>query len=178
MKINFKTRKFAAGVLAAIAISFFVPCIFYYDISKHNVEVQEKSPLFPYSNYDYMTIEDSFYNIDGNMDVVPAYFRTDFASIPKVFWLVEAPYKASFIYASIWHDYYYTCPNGIHRKTIDEVFYTLLRTEGNSLYTSLKMYIAVRLFGWTHFNNGAECKEIEIQIEDDAKFYKQENPNE
>lgn len=127
MKINLKTRKWAACVVAAVAVTFFIPCVFYYGIEKHDVDVQEKAPLFPYSNYDYMTTEDSFYTIDDNLDVVPAFFRTDFASIPRIFWLVEAPYKASFIYASIWHDYYYTCPNNIPRKKIDEVFYALLR---------------------------------------------------
>jgi len=35
---------------------------------------KKKDPVFPYENYDYMTTEDTFYAIDNNYNVVPAFF--------------------------------------------------------------------------------------------------------
>ena len=178
MKLTPKARKFLFAGVAAFAMSFMSANVFYHDIKHHEVEVQEKSPLFPYAKYDYMTTEDTFYEIDGELDSVPAFFRTDFASIPKILWFVDAPYKASFVYPALWHDYNYTCPGNIPRKDIDDVFYDLLRAEGNSIYTSLKMYMAVRLFGFRHFANNQNCKDYLLQKEQDKNYYEEENPNE
>ena len=147
------------------------------NIVPHDVDVQEKSPVFPYENYDYMTTEDTFYSIDKNYTVIPAFFRTDFASIPKVLWFVDAPYKASFIYPALWHDYFYSCPNKKSRKEIDDIFFLLLINEQNSLYNSFKMYLAVRLFGSSHFKDNGICEEVVIQIEKDEQYYNKENAN-
>lgn len=172
-----KSGKYILTLTMLIGIPFMSANIFYHDIQHHEVEIQEKSPLFPYSKYDYMTTEDTFYTIDGNPDVVPSFFRTDFASIPKALWFIDAPYKASFIYPAVWHDFNYTCPGNLSRKEIDDIFYDLLRYEGNSIYTSLKMYIAVRIFGFNHFAKNQNCKDLVIQQEVDEKFYSEENSN-
>lgn len=177
MKLNKKTRIFLLSIGSILVIGLMAANVFYHDIKMHNVDIQDKSPLFPYSNYDYMTTEETFYVIDEKLDSIPAFFRTDFASIPKIFWFVEAPYKASFVYAAIWHDYYYTCPGKIPRKEIDDVFYHLLRAEGNSAFTSLKMYMAVRLFGYFRFSENQICEDLLIQQESDELFYRKENPD-
>ena len=177
MKLTKKTRILILALSSLSAITLMAMNVFYHDIKKHTVEIQDKSPLFPYTDYDYMTTEETFYNIDGKLDSIPAFFRTDFASIPKLFWFVEAPYKASFVYAAIWHDYYYTCPGKIPRKDIDDVFYHLLREQGNSMLSSLKMYIAVRIFGYFKFSENLSCHDLLIQQESDELFYREENPD-
>tara|TARA_R110000868_G_C10918340_1_gene765473 strand:- start:1352 stop:1891 length:540 start_codon:yes stop_codon:yes gene_type:complete len=177
MKTKNIFKKYGLIVFAIFVVVFFTATIALNEIQEYNVDVMEKSPVFPYQNYDYMTTEDTFYSIDKEYSVVPSYFRTDFASIPRVLWFIDAPYKASFIYPALWHDYNYSCPSKRTRKQIDDIFFWLLRNEQNSLYTSLKMYLAVRIFGMTHFNENGVCEDIVVQIENDEQYYKQENIN-
>lgn len=178
MELIKKGKKIILLGLVGGATLFLGANIFHYNIKFYDVDIQDKSPLFPYSNYDYMTVEETFYSINGKIESIPAFFRTDFASIPKVLWFIDAPYKASFVYPAIWHDFYYTCPGKIPRKNIDDVFYHLLRAEGNSVYTSLKMYIAVRMFGFRKFSANQSCDEVFVQQESNEEYYKRENPDE
>jgi len=156
-------------------IAYFGCAMMFQEIETYEVDVIEKSPLFPYQEYDYLTTEDTIYNINKESSVVPAFYRTDFASIPKALWFIDAPYKSSFVYPSIWHDYNYSCPEKRTRKEIDDMFFWLLRNEGNSLYSSLKMYIAVRIFGRSHFTENSVCEEIVVQKE--KEYYSKENSN-
>lgn len=177
MKVKDIFKRYGLIGFAIFAVVFFTGTIALNEIEEYNVDVMEKSPVFPYQNYDYMTTEDTFYSIDKEYSVVPSYFRTDFASIPRVLWFIDAPYKASFIYPALWHDYNYSCPSKRTRKQIDDIFFWLLRNEQNSLYTSLKMYLAVRIFGMSHFNENGVCEEVVVQLEKDAQYYYQENIN-
>lgn len=176
-KFRYKFKGYLLALVALIAVIYFTASIVLNNIQLHEVEILDKSPVYPYHNYDYMTTEDVYYSIDNTLIEVPAYFRTDFASIPKLFWFIEAPYKASLIYPAIWHDYMYSCSTNKTRKQIDDTFFWLLRYEQNSLLTSLKMYMAVRLFGGYYFDHPGTCGDMIIQIEKDkAKFHK-ENPD-
>lgn len=140
----------------------------------YNTDVIDKSPVLPYKSYDYMTTEVTEYKIDDKSDFVPAFFRTDFASIPQYLWFFDAPYKSEFVYASIWHDYRYSCPNGMQRKDIDDIFYSLLISEKAGTFKAAKMYLAVRLFGESHFYDG-DCSEIVYkEIQDDEIYYNEE----
>jgi hypothetical protein len=177
MKVKNIFKKYGLIGFGISAVVFFTATIVLDEIQEYTVDVVEKSPLFPYQNYDYMTTEDTFYSIDKKYSVVPSYFRTDFASIPRVLWFIDAPYKASFIYPALWHDYNYSCPSKRTRKQIDDIFFWLLRNEQNSLYTSLKMYLAVRIFGMSHFNENGVCEDIVVQMENDEQYYKEENIN-
>lgn len=174
---NINIKKYLLITSAIVAIFYFTGAILFKDIELHEVEILEKSPLFPASDYEYITTEESFYSIDKVVIEVPAYFRTDFASIPKALWFLEAPYKASFVFPAIWHDYMYTCAKNKSRKEIDDIFFWLLRYEQNSLFTSLKMYIAVRLFGGEYFKLPSSCKDMVIQEEVNKKQYDKENVN-
>jgi len=170
---NYKVRNALLVTFGFVAVIYFGLSITLRDIKIHDVEILEKSPLFPYDNYDYMITEEAIYTIDKKRMEIPAFFRTDFASIPQALWFIEAPYKSSFVYPAIWHDYMYLCSNNLSRKDIDDIFFSLLRYEQNSLFTSLKMYLAVRLFGSSYFNNNT-CSDTIIQEEMEHK-YKKEN---
>ena len=175
-KLNYKYRNYILGCLGLLSIVYFGASITLHDIKSHTVEILEKSPLFPYENYDYMTTEEAVFAIDGKRIEIPAYFRTDFASIPKALWFLEAPYNAKFVYPAIWHDYMYVCNDRLSRKDIDDIFFWLLRYEQNSLYTSVKMYLAVRLFGAKYYNEDS-CREVLIQEEVNENKYNRENKN-
>jgi len=177
MKLSYKAKTYMAAIAAAISITYFGISIGGGQISQHSVDIIEKSPLYPYDNYDYMTTEESYFVIDGVVMEVPAYFRTDFASIPSSLWFIDAPYKSSFVYPAIWHDFMYSCNTTMPRKQIDDVFFWLLRYEQNSLYTSLKMYLAVRVFGGSYFNNPGSCAEMVVQKEQNKSKYKKGNPD-
>ena len=90
--------------------------------------------------------------------------------------MIDAPYKASLVYPAIWHDYMYTCSTDKTRKQIDDTFFALLRYEQNSMWQSIKMYLAVRLFGGSYFNNPGSCAVASIQFEvNKAKHLKEDN---
>jgi len=155
--------------------SFFITSAVLNQIKLYQVDVESKGALLPYQNYNYMTTEETFYRINKNIDVIPSYFRTDFASIPQWLWFIEAPYKAEYVYASIWHDYHYSCPGKMNRKEIDDIFYNLLLNEQASPWSAIKMYIAVRLFGGSHFFQGEICDEIIVEeVAEDKEFYDKE----
>lgn len=169
MKRILGTTSFLMFGLLLIMSQIVVNAVFY------PVEVISKSPLLPYDDYDYMTTDVTLYRINNKDEAIPNYFRTDFASIPSAFWSLEAPYKSNLVYAAIWHDYNYSCPNGRERKEIDDIFYSLLIKEGTPAVSALSMYIAVRLFGGSHFFRNGLCDEIVIhEMEQDELLYKEE----
>lgn len=96
--------------------------------------------------------------IDGSLYEIPARFKTDLASIPKILWSFVAPQYASYVAPSILHDYLYSCGQYNSRKFADEVFYSALRDKGVNPVTAANFYWAVRLFGSSHFSaNNVNC---------------------
>lgn len=88
------------------------------------------------------------YAIDNKDIVVPAYFTTDLASVPRIFWLFIAPIGKHSI-AAVMHDYIYSkeCELNIHRKEADEMFYHVMLHCHVHKFTAKLMYYCVRLFG-------------------------------
>jgi len=97
--------------------------------------------------------------------IVPAGFRTDGASIPRVFWSTTgSPFNPDFSAASLIHDfgykhgYIYIIEHGkqkflpLSRKEHDKLFRDNLKIAGVGLYTRNKMYYGVRAGGWKAWN--------------------------
>lgn len=80
--------------------------------------------------------------------VVPADFRTDLASVPRIFWLFISPIGKHSI-AAVMHDYIYSlgCELNIHRKEADIMFYYVMLHCHVHKFTAALMYCCVRLFG-------------------------------
>lgn len=80
--------------------------------------------------------------------VVPADFRTDLASVPRIFWLFISPIGKHSI-AAVMHDYIYSleCELNIHRKEADMMFYYVMLHCHVHKFTAALMYCCVRLFG-------------------------------
>lgn len=128
-----------------------------YKRSSHDVIFWDEACIKPFERYDYRTCDNLRVTIDGNRYVIPKNFKTNLASIPRPLWSFYSPQYSAFIAPAILHDFLYHCPNKLERKFADDVFYSALKTEGVSTPTATKFYIAVRLFGFLHFEKGNQC---------------------
>ncbi len=101
----------------------------------------------------------------GNRDrfTVPIGFRTDFASIPRIFaWLI--PKNGSHDAAAIVHDYLYRhqplvpspaplrSMQRISRRDADRLFRRIMRELGTNCVRYNLMYAGVRIGGWVAYN--------------------------
>lgn len=123
----------------------------------HQVIFKNETCIVPIKGYNYRTCKAIKVSIDGKKYTIPKNFETDLASIPRFLWPILAPQYAGFVSPSILHDYLYRCKNNITRQFADEVLYSALIAENVTAFTASKFYLGVRLFGRSHFINGA-CK--------------------
>jgi hypothetical protein len=103
----------------------------------------------------FTLIEDMEFPEEGV--TVPAGYRCDFASTPKVFWSLGFTPLGRHQWASVLHDFLY----GIHhsvgvlswgRKQTDRAFLRQMKRDGVGWRTRYTMYLAVRLFGGFYWN--------------------------
>jgi hypothetical protein len=123
----------------------------------HKVEIKKPPCLYPFANYDFTLCQPFLYKLDGTPYVIHAGFTTDLASIPKILWSIYSPNKANTIPAAVIHDYIYFCPGEMSRKEADSIFYDALIYKHVSTGVAFRYWAAVRLFGKSHFNDGAIC---------------------
>lgn len=76
---------------------------------------------------------------------VPAFFETDFASVPRIP-VIYMLLGDTGIMASVVHDYLYRYAT-VSRKTADVVFKEALGVSGVAWWRRYPMYLGVRLFG-------------------------------
>ena len=99
----------------------------------------------------HWTLEADFeYYTDINQERVyiriPSGFRTDFASIPKIFHsFIED--KDKYNKASVVHDWLYNAKM-FDRKTSDKIFLEAMLVLGINKFKAYIFYYAVRFFGW------------------------------
>lgn len=120
----------------------------------YDVKIRDEACIKPHWGYRYLTCAPMHVQIDNTLIIVPANFDTDLASIPRLLWPFIAPTRSDFILASILHDYLYSCTSDFNRYQIDSVFYSSLRSSNVPVSTSMKMYLAVRIFGSRHYSCG------------------------
>ena len=110
---------------------------------------------------DAVLMEDWHVDIFGFRFVVPAGTTTDGASIPRFLWrLCGHPLQVPRVYAAMLHDWLYAgvgdsedsaSPADLTRKECDVCYYGLLRHFGVSAWKAGIEYIALRLFGGSHY---------------------------
>jgi len=76
---------------------------------------------------------------------VPAGFRTDFASIPRLFWRVFNP-SGRWRRAAVIHDYLYSHAAHCPRFLADAIFRHVMWQDGVGWFSRCAIYYAVRLF--------------------------------
>lgn len=138
-------------ILLAFFVSLTIPRT--YDV----IEFTNDACIRPHSSYHYYTCHAIRLLINGQKVVIPAQFDTDLASIPRWYWIILSPNYSGFVAPSIMHDFMYKCPNGYSRLQIDRFFYYALLENGISRYTAYKMYMAVRIFGGSFYQEHTFC---------------------
>lgn len=103
----------------------------------------------------YVGSEDS-----GECVTVPKGFLTDFASVPRAFWIIFPP-DGEYTQAAVLHDYLYYMKGCIKRKVYtrlecDKIFLEAMGVLGVPWVTRHSMYRAVRLFGWVPWGKRSE----------------------
>lgn len=83
--------------------------------------------------------------------VVPEGFKTDLASVPRIFWSL-IPRSGRYTRAAIIHDYLYD-KGLVSRARADAIFLSQMRKDGVVVWKRLVMYMAVRGFGWRGFKD-------------------------
>lgn len=88
-------------------------------------------------------------NSGGKEFLIPRYFESDGASVPRLFWRAVFPNGDSHATtAGICHDRLYRVqPPGWTRKEADRMFLAMLIEHGAGLFAAFAAYFAVRLFG-------------------------------
>lgn len=86
----------------------------------------------------------------GKVLYVPKGFKSDGASVPRLFWrVVFPPLDNKSLKAAIFHDYIYRTDLGDwKRKEADRMFYYSLLWNGVPFTNATLAYLGVRLFGW------------------------------
>lgn len=95
----------------------------------------------------------------GKEFVIPRYFKTDFASIPRFFWRVLFyPTHPKAVRAAAAHDYIYRVhPDGWTREEADLMFYHLLIEDEMPRIVAWIAYKGVRMFGGLAWKTRGRC---------------------
>ena len=129
-------------------------------IPEVNAVILKDTCIRPYDGYSYRTGEILLAYIDGELVTVPKGFITDLASIPRWYWSIISPARSDLILGAIVHDYLYSCHHEMTRKNADAILYNLLIANGVDEYTAKKFYLAVRVFGSSHYGSERFCTSL------------------
>ncbi len=88
-----------------------------------------------------------------NIICVPDGFVTDFASVPRIFWIILPPW-GRYGAAAVIHDYLYKNHLGKTRKQADCIFKESMKVKGVPSWQIFVMYWAVRLFAFEAWRKG------------------------
>jgi hypothetical protein len=91
--------------------------------------------------------------VDDYPWVVPAGYKTDFASVPRVPFAYLLAGNAAHK-AAVLHDYMYS--KGYDRKLADDIFYYAMEAEGVPDWRRNLMYAAVRAFGGSAYQKSED----------------------
>jgi hypothetical protein len=125
--------------------------------TSHEVKIDSQPCLYPYRGFDFILCNDFRFMVNNTSFDIPRGFTTDLASVPRALWSIYAPNRTETIAGAVIHDYLYFCPSAMTRKEADSIFYDSLILQGIPKTTAFKYWAAVRIFGTTHFKEGAIC---------------------
>ncbi len=123
----------------------------------HEIKIPKPPCLYPLKRYDFILCRNFNFVVNEAYYSIPQGFTTDLASVPRILWSIYSPSRAETIPGAIIHDYFYFCPQDMNRMEADSIFYDALVLQGLSKGTAFKYWLGVRLFGQSHFNQGAIC---------------------
>lgn len=103
----------------------------------------------------FTLIEDQTFDSLGI--TVPAGYRCDFASTPKLIWSLGFTPLGRHQRAALLHDYLYDQHHRFgcgDRAVADRAFLVQMQLDGVGWRSRWTMYLAVRLFGWLYWDRG------------------------
>jgi hypothetical protein len=110
------------------------------------MEIKEtKLILTPKGFNSWELAEDFIQNLDNETIKVPKSFKTNLASVPRLFWSIIPPF-GKYSQASVIHDYLYFSKI-YSKKESDKIFYKFMLQYGTYKWKAIVMYLAVKLFG-------------------------------
>ena len=101
----------------------------------------------------------------GKVYQLPMGFGTDGASIPRALWRIcGTPLDVPRLYAALVHDYVYSggCPE-MSRADADALYREMLVALGIPSWKARIEWLALRLFGRSHWNNNGEAESSPLQ---------------
>jgi len=113
--------------------------------------------ITPLPKEDIWITDEAFSYIFEDMGIrttIPKGFRTDGASIPRLFWrIIGHPFEPKVARAAVVHDYLYSkeCDLVMDRKKADRAFRNILKSDGVGVIKRNLMYFGVRVGGWATF---------------------------
>ena len=117
----------------------------------------EKSRLntSPIDDKYWEVLEEYSYETSKGLIVVPKGFKTDYASVPKIFRNIINTY-GKHGRAAVVHDWLYSseCEIDITRPEAAKIFLEIMVEWDVKKYKRLLMYWLVRIFGGSHFRKG------------------------
>lgn len=142
------------------------------------IEFHSKPTIEPFEKYKFLVAKAFDVSINEDRFTIPKGFETDLASVPRMLWPILAPDNSGVFAPSILHDYLYTCHNELPRKIIDQVFYFALLENDVNERLAFGMYIAIRMFGGTHFHDDHSCnKQSPVQTDLYTPLYAIDQPS-
>lgn len=123
----------------------------------HQIRIPKNPCFYPFQNYDFTLCKKFKFYVDYQEFIIDKGFATDLATVPRILWSLYSPMKTETIPGAVIHDYLYFCPGEMSRQEADAIFYDALVLEGLPQTTAFRYWLAVRLFGKSHFNAGAVC---------------------
>nr|DAJ24678.1 MAG TPA: Protein of unknown function (DUF1353) [Caudoviricetes sp.] len=114
-----------------------------------------KLKTMPIDDKYWEVMEDYFYQTSRGVIVVPKGFKTDYASVPRIFRNIINSYSKHGRGAVV-HDWLYSsqCKTDITREEADKIFLEIMAECGVNKIKRKFMYRMVRIFGSSHFRRG------------------------
>lgn len=122
------------------------------EVHRLQTHIDSQVCIIPYHKYSYLTCSPIVFRVESQRFTIPAHFKTDLASIPRILWPALSPAHSSTMPAAIVHDWLYRKTCDFNRRQTDLIFYSLLQESGVNRFKAAMMYYAVRLFGWPFYN--------------------------
>lgn len=108
----------------------------------------------------WILVRDFKFNRDSIELIIPKGFKTDFASVPRLFWNIISPTELGDI-GPIKHDWTYRTGYGT-RLEADNIFLDDMKADGIAYWKRYSAYWAVRSAGWASWKkNKIEIVEVE-----------------
>lgn len=103
------------------------------------------------SGYRFLSRPLAYLSRTERLFVVPAGFKTDLASTPRLLWPIIPPFGRH-TKAAVVHDYLYATAK-VPRKRADRILYEAVLDADGSWCLAAVMYLGVRIGGWVAWKN-------------------------